>query len=91
MVSDGDGDCSRLPGGYRHVLYSLDRGGPGIYDAVQSNENVATVDQNGVVTRVGPGTTTITATATDGTNVFGTCRVTVEEAPSALDLTPSPK
>ena len=53
-----------------------------------SNENVATVDQNGVVTRVGPGTTTITATATDGTNVFGTCRVTVEEAPSALDLTP---
>lgn len=54
-----------------------------------SNENVATVDQNGVVTRVGPGKTTITAASTDGSNKFGTCLVTVEEAPSALDLTPA--
>lgn len=54
-----------------------------------SNTNVATVDENGVVTRVGPGETTITATSTDGSNKSGTCRVTVEEAPSALDLTPA--
>lgn len=54
-----------------------------------SNKSVATVDENGVVTRVGPGTTTITATSTDGSNKSGSCRVTVEEAPSALDLTPA--
>lgn len=54
-----------------------------------SNKSVATVDENGVVTWVGPGTTTITATSTDGSNKSGTCQVTVEEAPSALDLTPA--
>lgn len=44
-----------------------------------SNESIATVDQNGKVTPVAPGTATITATAKDGSNVSGSCKVTVTE------------
>ena len=44
-----------------------------------SNTAVATVDQNGKVTSVTAGTATITATATDGSNVSGSCTVTVTE------------
>ena len=44
-----------------------------------SNTAVATVDQNGKVTSVTAGTATITATATDGSNVSGSCKVTVTE------------
>ena len=44
-----------------------------------SNTAVATVDQNGRVTSVTAGTATITATATDGSNVSGSCKVTVTE------------
>ena len=42
-----------------------------------SDSNVATVDQNGVVTAVAPGTATITVTTTDG-GFSDTCAVTVE-------------
>ena len=42
-----------------------------------SNEAVATVDANGLVTAVGSGTCTITATAADGSGVKATCAVTV--------------
>jgi len=41
------------------------------------NEAVATVDENGVVTAVGVGTTTIRATAIDGSGKVKSCRVTV--------------
>ena len=44
-----------------------------------SNEAIATVDQSGKVTPVAPGTATITATAKDGSNVSGSCKVTVTE------------
>ncbi len=42
-----------------------------------SNEKVARVNDEGVVTTVGPGQATITATATDGNSVKDTCIVTV--------------
>ena len=42
-----------------------------------SDENVAIVDENGVVTAVGKGTATITATAEDGTGIYAACSVTV--------------
>ncbi len=43
-----------------------------------ANENVATVDENGVVTGVAAGNTTVTVTATDGVNTFtATCVVIV--------------
>lgn len=41
-----------------------------------SDKNIATVDSNGVVTAVGPGTATVTATV-EGTGVTATCTVTV--------------
>lgn len=44
-----------------------------------NNEAVATVDQNGKVTPVAPGKATITATAQDGSNVSGSCQVTVTQ------------
>ena len=43
------------------------------------NESIATVDQNGKVTAVSPGETTITATAQDGSNVSASCKVTITE------------
>ncbi len=45
-----------------------------------SNESVATVDAEGVVTAVSVGNAIITATATDGSGVTATCRVTVPAA-----------
>ena len=42
-----------------------------------SNPTVATVDENGLVTAIAAGVTTITATTTDGTSLSATCKVTV--------------
>ena len=42
-----------------------------------SDPSVATVNSSGVVTAVKAGTATIRATATDGTNKYGSCTVTV--------------
>lgn len=44
-----------------------------------SNEAVATVDANGIVTSLAAGNVTITATATDGSNVSGTCTITITQ------------
>ncbi len=43
-----------------------------------SNPRVATVNSNGRVTAVGVGTTIVTATTTDGTDLSAACRVTVK-------------
>ena len=45
-----------------------------------SNENVATVSSNGLLTITGEGSAVITATANDGSGVSGTCYVTGEAA-----------
>ena len=42
-----------------------------------SNENVATVDENGLVTAVAPGSAVITAMTTDGSNLSASCNITV--------------
>ena len=42
-----------------------------------SNSQIATVDENGLVNALGEGDVTITATATDGSGVKGTCKVTI--------------
>lgn len=41
------------------------------------NNDIATVDANGLVTTVSPGKVKIRATATDGSDVFGECELTV--------------
>ena len=50
-----------------------------------SNGDVASVDENGLVTAVAVGSATITATAADGSNVYGSCAITVNKAPSIVD------
>ena len=45
-----------------------------------NNESVATVGTDGTVTAVSAGTATIRATAQDGSNVSGSCGVTVQQA-----------
>lgn len=52
-----------------------------------SNEAVAIVDENGVVTAVAAGDAIITATANDGSGVSATCNVTVAEEQSGDDVT----
>lgn len=50
-----------------------------------SNSNVATVDENGLVTAIAVGTARITATTTDGSNLSASCEVTVKEDLSNYD------
>lgn len=51
-----------------------------------SDESVATVDQDGLVTAVAGGTCTITATATDGSGTFATSEVTVIQLVTSITL-----
>ncbi len=51
-----------------------------------SNDAVATVDANGLVTAVASGTATITATTADGSNLSASCAVTVKQLAVSLTL-----
>ena len=51
-----------------------------------SNTNVATVSESGVVTAVGNGTCTITATTTDGTNLSASVNLTVSFRAESISL-----
>ena len=51
-----------------------------------SNDAVATVDANGLVTAVASGTATITATTADGSNLTASCSVTVKQLAVSLTL-----
>ena len=55
-----------------------------------SDESVATVDANGLVTAIAKGNTTITATHVDDSDVAGTCQITVLEAPQPTGVTVAP-
>ena len=55
------------------------------YIWASSDESIATVSESGLVTAVGVGGTTITATAQDGSGVYGSCTVTVSAKPSTTD------
>ena len=50
-----------------------------------SDSNIATVSSDGFVTAIYPGTATITATTTDGSNLSASCDVTVTEDLSNYD------
>ena len=53
---------------------------------LSSNEDVATVDDDGLVTAVAVGGATITATAADGSGVYGQCVITVNPKPATTDV-----
>ena len=55
-----------------------------------SNESVATVDANGVVTAIAAGEATITATTVDGSNLSASCKVTVESGSTGLPISVTP-
>lgn len=52
------------------------------YIWASTDESVATVSESGLVTAVAVGGTTVTATAEDGSGVYGTCTITVSAAPA---------
>ena len=58
-----------------------------VVDWSSNNESVATVDDNGLVTAVSVGSATITATAADGSNVYGSCALTVTAKPVSVSDT----
>ena len=51
-----------------------------------SDESIATVDQNGMVTAIASGTVIIIVSAMDGSGVQATCQVTVSGAPDAHEF-----
>lgn len=51
-----------------------------------SDESIATVDQNGLVTALIGGTVTITATATDGSGQSATCTITITQMVTSITL-----
>ncbi|MEG2780000.1 MAG: Ig-like domain-containing protein [Bacteroidales bacterium] len=55
-----------------------------------SNTAVAKVDAGGIITSVGDGTCTITATSTDGTNISATCAIEVNSKICITDITVTP-
>ena len=52
-----------------------------------NNESVATVDDEGLVTAIAVGGATITAATADGSNLYGTCAVTVIAKTATVDDT----
>ena len=57
------------------------------YVWASQDESVATVSESGLVTAVAVGGTTITATAQDGSGVYGSCTVTVSAKPAISEYT----
>ena len=56
-----------------------------------SNESIVMVDQNGKITAIHSGNAIVSATATDGTGVIGTCNVTVvAKSLSGITVTSKP-
>ena len=55
------------------------------YVWASNDESIATVSESGLVTAVAVGGTTITATAQDGSGVYGSCTITVSAKPSTTD------
>ena len=64
----------------RNILENSDVG----LSWTSSNQNVATVDSNGLVTPVGKGTATVRVTAKDGSGKTASCRVTVRQYVTAI-------
>lgn len=65
---------------------TLSQLGTNSYKWVSSNEKVATVNQSGRVTAVGPGTAKITLKILDGSKKSATCTVTVKQLAESITI-----
>lgn len=50
------------------------------------NTNIATIDENGIITPLKAGTTTITASTIDGSNISSTCKLVVLQHVNSISL-----
>ncbi|MDR2231509.1 MAG: Ig-like domain-containing protein, partial [Tannerella sp.] len=71
------------------VIFNPDNASKKEVTWASGNANIAEVDQSGKVTAKALGTTSITATTTDGTNRTATCAVTVGTSATAVTLNES--
>lgn len=67
------------------AILSADANNPSLV-WTSSNEDVATVSQDGLVTAISKGSAIITAKATDGSNVSASCSVTVVKLVSSIHI-----
>lgn len=87
-------NVENLPVDQNAVLISLINGGqntdvPMIYES--TNNKVATVDNNGVITGIAPGTVSISAKRAENTTNTASCKVTVIKADIALSKVEIPE
>ena len=81
-------------GGVETFIPSTNRNGEGVSEATylwsSSNESVATVDENGVVTGVASGNATITATLEQNPSVSGSLRISVSNVADGVRFLETP-
>ena len=89
LTSSGTLDEITLtPGGSKQLTATITPSDATIADILEwtsSNQNVAVVDANGLISAIGEGTATITAKACDGSGVSATCKVNVRSGASNVE------
>ncbi|MDD6006915.1 MAG: leucine-rich repeat protein [Bacteroidales bacterium] len=89
LTSSGTLDEITLtPGGSKQLTATITPSDATIADILEwtsSNQNVAVVDANGLISAIGEGTATITAKACDGSGVYATCKVNVRSGASNVE------
>ena len=89
LTSSGTLDEITLtPGGSKQLTATITPSDATIADILEwtsSNQNVAVVDANGLISAIGEGTATITAKACDGSGVYATCTVNVGSGASNVE------
>ena len=77
LTIEGQDNGTILYGSQQIMVSSVPEGTMEKYTYRSANPKIASVDENGMVTAVGSGNTTVTATATDGTSKKAVCNVSV--------------
>ena len=81
-------EISLTPGDTKQLTATITPSDATIADILEwtsSNQNVAVVDANGLISAIGEGTATITAKACDGSGVYATCKVNVRSGASNVE------
>ena len=81
-------DITLTPGGSKQLTATITPSDATIADILEwtsSDQTVAVVDANGLISAIGEGTATITAKACDGSGVYATCKVNVRSGASNVE------